>query len=566
VTQTLARATCPACGRDVALRNEGQLREHSTDGSEPTRETKCQASGYTPEGWEGAQEPKDESSVEAATVAEALENVTELGKAIRSAADEAPVMGVEIAQLPDKVESIERVSIDKIVPSKNNRPAKNLEALTESIRTVGILQPPVVKSNGSGDIYELVMGHRRHAAAKLAGLTEIDVIVRTQDEVEAMRDNIVENLHRDDLDPLEEAAGYALLIHEHGMTQEQVAKAIGVSQPHISKRVTLLLLPASVAAAVNAEDPEERLPLEGAQALLKLKDQATMEKIWKRAKGMRWPSSLLERIQSEVDRHLRDDEARRKVAAAKKKAKDAGLKLMPNGEYPSTYGSKPSAFIGKGEGKLVFPTPKAHESEACHRVLVTDAGAARAVCVEPDRHKPKGASKLKGSIDTVSQSSPRKSAAQSEAEKQRKELEAKFDELLESREEFVISALKRVTKDDALELTTQMLLEDRYGDWFALDEETAVKLLTGPSPRRSRRKANADILKKLVEASPQNQARLCAATVIIGSEQAMHPVFSWSGRRGSWAPFAFYFDWLKRKGYQISELEQEQLDIKEGGR
>lgn len=126
-----------------------------------------------------------------------------------------------------------------------------LEELADSIREVGLLQPVIVRSTGAGH-YELIMGERRWRASQRAGLAEIAAIVRDTPDTDLLRDALIENLHRQQLDPLEEAAAYQQLLDDFGATHEQLAQKIGRSRPHISNTLRLLNLPAAVQKRVAA--------------------------------------------------------------------------------------------------------------------------------------------------------------------------------------------------------------------------------------------------------------------------------------------------------------------------
>ena len=121
----------------------------------------------------------------------------------------------------------------------------SLEALARSIREVGVLQPIVVRK-GDDQGYELVAGERRLRAARMAGLATLPAIVRTTDDTESLREALIENIHREDLAPLEQAAAFQELQDELGVTQEDLAKRLGHSRPHIANTIRLLNLPAAV--------------------------------------------------------------------------------------------------------------------------------------------------------------------------------------------------------------------------------------------------------------------------------------------------------------------------------
>lgn len=126
---------------------------------------------------------------------------------------------------------------------------EKLDELVASIREVGILQPIVVRPIESGagaEKYELIMGERRLRAAKQLGLDSIPAVIKNTADEEMLRDALLENLHRADLNPLEEASAYQQLLADFGITQDQLASRIGRSRPQISNTLRLLKLPASV--------------------------------------------------------------------------------------------------------------------------------------------------------------------------------------------------------------------------------------------------------------------------------------------------------------------------------
>ena len=131
-----------------------------------------------------------------------------------------------------------------------NQPRKRFEAealadLTESIRTHGIIQPITVRKLSSG-YYQIIAGERRWRAAKAAGLEEIPAVIIEADDRKVMELGLIENLQREDLNPVEEAKGYQVLIQEHGLTQEEVAQRMGKSRPAITNALRLLALPEAV--------------------------------------------------------------------------------------------------------------------------------------------------------------------------------------------------------------------------------------------------------------------------------------------------------------------------------
>ena len=170
------------------------------------------------------------------------------------------------------------IPIDSIVPNpRQPRQHFDAEALAElvvSITEVGLLQPIVVRPLGE-DRYELVMGERRLRASREAGLTAIPAIVRETAEADRLRDALLENLHRQALNPLEEAAAYAQLLEDFGATHEELATRIGRSRSQVSNTIRLLNLPPAVQRRVAAGV----LSAGHARALLALDDAGQQEEL-----------------------------------------------------------------------------------------------------------------------------------------------------------------------------------------------------------------------------------------------------------------------------------------------
>jgi len=149
-----------------------------------------------------------------------------------------------------------------------------LEELAASIQAVGLLQPVVVRTVMPGH-YELVMGERRWRACELAGLAHIPAIVRETPNDDMLRDALIENLHREQLNPLEEAAAYQQLLDDFSATHEELARKVGRSRPHISNTIRLLGLPAGVQKRVAAGV----LSAGHARALLAVEDLQAQEQL-----------------------------------------------------------------------------------------------------------------------------------------------------------------------------------------------------------------------------------------------------------------------------------------------
>lgn len=181
------------------------------------------------------------------------------------------VAGTEVAQQNE-------VPINQISPNpRQPRTVFDESALNEliaSIKSIGILQPPVVRKVAENK-YELVMGERRFRAAKAAGLTSIPVIIRQTPDNELLRDALIENIHRSNLNPLEEGAAYAQLLSDFGCTHDELALKLGRSRPLISNTIRLLNLP----DAVQRKVASGVISAGHARALLGLTDAAEIEKL-----------------------------------------------------------------------------------------------------------------------------------------------------------------------------------------------------------------------------------------------------------------------------------------------
>lgn len=175
--------------------------------------------------------------------------------------------------LEDGVSTV-TLPLDDILPNKE-QPRKQFdeEALADlaaSIAQHGVLQPLLVRPMPDGT-YQLVAGERRWRASRMAGLTEVPVVVRDMDEQQAAELALIENLQREDLNPMEEALGYRTLMDSYGLTQEQTAQVVNKSRPAVANALRLLMLPEAVtdlvaAGKLSAGHARTVLAFEGAEA------------------------------------------------------------------------------------------------------------------------------------------------------------------------------------------------------------------------------------------------------------------------------------------------------------
>lgn len=178
------------------------------------------------------------------------------------------------------VRGLEEIEIAVIIPNpyqpRQHFDEEALVSLTESIREVGVLQPILVRPSGDG--YEIIAGERRWRASQRVGLTTIPAVIRETEDTDALEQALIENLHRSDLNPLEEAAAYQQLIEDFALTHEQVAKRVGRSRAGVTNTLRLLQLPPAIQKAVR----DGQISMGHARALLGTPDRALQEKLARR--------------------------------------------------------------------------------------------------------------------------------------------------------------------------------------------------------------------------------------------------------------------------------------------
>jgi ParB family chromosome partitioning protein len=251
----------------------------------------------------------------------------------------APVPGARFAELP----------LTSIEPNaKQPRHVFDEEALEElktSIQEVGFLQPIVVRDIGDGR-YELVMGERRWRAAQAVGKDTIPAIVRDTPDDEMLRDALLENIHRANLNPLEEAAAYQQLLEEFGATHEELARRIGRSRPQISNTIRLMNLPAPVQRRVAAGV----LSAGHARALLGLDDSEAQEKLALRivAEGL-----SVRATEELVQLAVSDGPAKKAAPARRAKVHAPALNDLAD-RLSDRFDTRVKVDIGRNKGKITI--------------------------------------------------------------------------------------------------------------------------------------------------------------------------------------------------------------------
>ncbi|MGG3736520.1 ParB/RepB/Spo0J family partition protein [Aeribacillus pallidus] len=178
-----------------------------------------------------------------------------------------------------------------------------LEELTQSIKEHGILQPLVVRKSIKG--YEIVVGERRYRAAKKAKLDTVPVVVKDLNDQQMMELAVLENLQREDLTPIEEAMAYQTLIEKLDITQEELAKRLGKSRPHIANHIRLLSLPKDIQTYIS----EGKISMGHGRALLGLRKKeqlpAVVEKVIKEELNVRQLEKLIHHLNENVSRETK---------------------------------------------------------------------------------------------------------------------------------------------------------------------------------------------------------------------------------------------------------------------
>ena len=213
--------------------------------------------------------------------------------------------------------------------------SEELEALSESISLYGMIQPITVRMIGG--MYQIVTGERRWRAARMAGLSEVPVIVISADDKKVAELALVENIQRSDLNPIEEALGFAALIEEHGLTQEEAAKRIGKSRSAVTNSLRLLNLPESVRKMIESGD----LSAGHAKVLLAISDADTLEKaavqVVSRDLSVRDTEKLVKKleeaaVEEEEEKVVRDVDHTRALEVRVQKALGRTIKINEKGK------------------------------------------------------------------------------------------------------------------------------------------------------------------------------------------------------------------------------------------
>lgn len=249
-----------------------------------------------------------------------------------------------------------------------------LVSLTDSIRELGVLQPVLVRPAGH-DRFELIAGERRWRAAKRAGLQSIPAVVRTIDEAESLEQALVENLHREDLHPMEEAAAYQQLIEEFDLSHEDVARRVGKSRSAVSNMLRLFQLPPSIQKLVA----DRQLSAGHARALLGTPDRAFQEALARRAVAeqlnVREVEDAVRARSGEADADAGPaDGSAPKSAAAGRRLRPPGL-LELEGLLSDRLDTRVKVSMGAKRGKVTIEFASLEDLERIYRAMTSPPDA-----------------------------------------------------------------------------------------------------------------------------------------------------------------------------------------------
>lgn len=461
------------------------------------------------------------------------------------------------------IQGTEIVPISKVVVDKgfnNRRQLGDLVELAASIKSVGLLQPLLVRrDNGT---FHLIAGERRLAASKLAGKKDIEVKVVDQDEKERLESLLVENLHRLDIDPLDEADGYRRLT-ELGLKQAEIAKKVGRSEAHISKRLALTGLSALASKLLSAGT----IPIDAAIGLAKHASEHQDRAI----KAVQGNYGKLEDAAPYQLRNLGDrarDEAKKdarkkKRAELVKKLKALGIQVLSS-QHSYRWGEPGQPWrLGQQEKNAyrqelrVNLTPKQHEDFQCHAAAVTSPGSIYDnaepkvvyLCTDPKAHMTKeqaAAFERKKKVDTHD----------SYEEKRRRAdvIRKQIKEAQDSRQFGIREALRSSDQQALATLALESFV-------MSVNLTGLAELLGLPAGKAAKEQSVAEYC----NASHANLVRAAAAAAIcIGEEVIANMAESQAGgyyvdtNRSPRA--AAVSEWFKKVGIELSEVERKAVD------
>jgi ParB/RepB/Spo0J family partition protein len=439
--------------------------------------------------------------------------------------------------------TIEQLPIKNVKPAADNYRGDldNLDELATSIKSVGLLEPIIVTRRNGG--YDVVAGHRRLAASKLAGLSSIDAIVREfatdGDRLLAMA---IENLQRDDLSVLEEARAYKQLVEQLGCSQRELAAKVGKTQSHISKRLTLLELPEKAQTLVDSGG----ITVAAALELGKLSEHP--ERIGEVLKDIEADGRAEpEEVAWEIENQLAEVARLEKVANARKLLETAGVRIVEsNGHGPPNGAVRISKGGSYQELKL---DPEKHAVEPCHAAFVNHYGDVVHVCTDRKRHP-----KLKTESERF------QSSGDADRDRGRKE-QRELREVTKARHEFLKTFVTSKTLGGN-DLTPQVLEAFIIAGHQAAAKLACQFLGLEPESKKARGAYYASIdyngaLRAHAAKGQKETLQVLAALVAGTHEESLASPWSdvWSKKKA-------YIEWLEKRGHTLMPFESRKIGRK----
>ena len=275
------------------------------------------------------------------------------------------------ALIPDDAEiqqeigaSFQELPIDSIVPNpyqpREEFDEAGISSLADSIEQVGVLQPILVRPVDDG--YQLIAGERRWRASRQAGLDVIPAIVREVRDVGALEQAVVENLHRQDLNALEEAAAYQQLIDDFGFTQEELAKRVGKSRPTVTNTLRLLNLPPAIQGLLI----DGRLQAAHARALLPVEDRTEQQRLAELAVEEGWSVRQVETAVKDLKEATQGSSTKQKEPGATRPAALLELEDLLSDHLDT----RVSVQMGSSRGKIVVDFADLDDLERLYRLII----------------------------------------------------------------------------------------------------------------------------------------------------------------------------------------------------
>lgn len=312
----------------------------------------------------------------------------------------------------------------------------DLEELAVSIRETGIHQPLIVRPADEAGVHMIAFGHRRFAAAKIAGLSQVPAIVRHYTDQALLEAQIIENFARADIDELSEARAFHRLVEEFGYSQRQVAGRIGCTQAHVSRRLSLLKLEPEALTALA----EGKINIAEAVELTKLTVLPPTKRKNAVKKFLEDRFSRAYLVRNVVEEHQRKEQTKQLEAEVEAQ----GLRVVKSIDVWGTQ----QRYLGDGYNGLSLD-PELHREEICHAISIEN-GRTHPVCLDRRRHLPEGGSPLKVGEEVLQRF--REKSQRDEAAVQREIHQRALVQAHEDRTAFIQQALAgRVTAGEAVE-------------------------------------------------------------------------------------------------------------------